>query len=75
MCHWRRWRSFPIGHSISAGAKPAHPPPVTFIDMAIIQAAICDALPGEEFDTLIGRPGYHQRNNGDLERREGTQLE
>ena len=29
-------------------------------------------LPGEEFDTLIGRPGYHQRNNGDLERREGT---
>jgi len=29
-------------------------------------------LPEEEFDTLIGRPGYHQRNNGDLERREGT---
>ena len=29
-------------------------------------------LPGEEFDTLIDRPGYHQRNNGDLERREGT---
>jgi hypothetical protein len=29
-------------------------------------------LPGEEFDTLIGRPGYHQRNNGDLERREGS---
>jgi hypothetical protein len=29
-------------------------------------------LPGEEFDTLIGRPGYHQRDNGDLERREGT---
>ena len=29
-------------------------------------------LSGEEFDTLIGRPGYHQRNNGDLERREGT---
>ena len=29
-------------------------------------------LPGEEFDALIGRPGYHQRNNGDLERREGT---
>jgi hypothetical protein len=27
-------------------------------------------LPGEEFDTLIGRPGYHQRDNGDLERRE-----
>ena len=29
-------------------------------------------LPGEEFDALSGRPGYHQRNNGDLERREGT---
>ena len=29
-------------------------------------------LPGGEFDTLVGRPGYHQRNNGDLERREGT---
>ena len=29
-------------------------------------------LPGEEFDALIGRPGYHQRDNGDLERREGT---
>jgi hypothetical protein len=29
-------------------------------------------LPGEEFDALIGRPGYHQRNNGDLERREGS---
>ena len=31
-------------------------------------------LPGEEFDALIGRPGYHQRSNGDLERREGTPL-
>ena len=29
-------------------------------------------LPEEEFDTLVGRPGYHQRDNGDLERREGT---
>ena len=29
-------------------------------------------LPGEEFDALIDRPGYRQRNNGDLERREGT---
>ena len=29
-------------------------------------------LPEGEFDTLIDRPGYHQRNNGDLERREGT---
>ena len=29
-------------------------------------------LPEAEFDALIGRPGYHQRNNGDLERREGT---
>ena len=29
-------------------------------------------LPREEFDALIGGPGYHQRNNGDLERREGT---
>ena len=29
-------------------------------------------LPGGEFDTLVGRPGYHQRDNGDLERREGT---
>ena len=29
-------------------------------------------LPGEKFDALIGRPGYHQRDNGDLERREGS---
>ena len=29
-------------------------------------------LPAEEFDTLVGRPGYHQRDNGDLERREGS---
>jgi hypothetical protein len=29
-------------------------------------------LPGEEFDALIDRPGYHQRDNGDLERREGS---
>ena len=29
-------------------------------------------LPGEEFDVLIGRPGYHQRDNGDLQRREGS---
>jgi hypothetical protein len=29
-------------------------------------------LPGEEFDTLIGRPGYRLRDNGDLERREGS---
>jgi hypothetical protein len=29
-------------------------------------------LPETDFDALIGRPGYHQRDNGDLERREGT---
>ena len=29
-------------------------------------------LPGEEFDTLIGRLGYHLCENGDLERREGS---
>ena len=29
-------------------------------------------LPESEFDTLVGRPGYHQRDNGDLERREGS---
>ena len=29
-------------------------------------------LPAGEFDTLVGRPGYHQRDNGDLERREGS---
>ena len=29
-------------------------------------------LPAEEFDTLVGRPGYHKRDNGDLERREGS---
>ena len=28
-------------------------------------------LPEREFDALVGRPGYHQRDNGDLERREG----
>jgi hypothetical protein len=29
-------------------------------------------LPAAEFDSLVGRPGYHQRDNGDLERREGS---
>jgi hypothetical protein len=29
-------------------------------------------LPAAEFDSLIGRPGYTQRENGDLERREGS---
>jgi hypothetical protein len=29
-------------------------------------------LPEREFDALVGRPGYHQRDNGDLERREGS---
>ena len=29
-------------------------------------------LPAEEFDTLVGRPGYQLRDNGDLERREGS---
>jgi hypothetical protein len=29
-------------------------------------------LPGADFDALIGRAGYHQRDNGDLERREGS---
>ena len=29
-------------------------------------------LPEGEFDTLVGRPGYHERDNGDLERREGS---
>jgi hypothetical protein len=29
-------------------------------------------LPAGNFDALIGRPGYHQRDNGDLERREGS---
>jgi hypothetical protein len=29
-------------------------------------------LPGEEFDALIGRPGYHLCENGHLERREGS---
>jgi hypothetical protein len=29
-------------------------------------------LAGEEFDALIGRPGYHLCENGDLERREGS---
>ena len=28
--------------------------------------------PREEFDALVGRPGYHQRDNGDLERRKGS---
>jgi hypothetical protein len=29
-------------------------------------------LPAEEFDTLIDRPGYRLRDNGDLERKEGS---
>ena len=28
--------------------------------------------PAGNFDALIGRAGYHQRDNGDLERREGS---
>jgi hypothetical protein len=29
-------------------------------------------LPATEFDNLVGRPGYQLRDNGDLERREGS---
>jgi hypothetical protein len=29
-------------------------------------------LPETDFDALIGRPGYSLRDNGDLERREGS---
>ena len=29
-------------------------------------------LPNADFDVLIGRPGYSLRENGDLERREGS---
>jgi hypothetical protein len=29
-------------------------------------------LPGGEFDAPADRPGYHRRDNGDLERREGV---
>ena len=29
-------------------------------------------LPEGELDALVGRPGYHERDNGDLERREGS---
>ena len=29
-------------------------------------------LPAEEFDPLVGRPGYSLRANGDLERQEGS---
>ncbi len=29
-------------------------------------------LPGGNFDALIDRPGYRLRENGDLERREGS---
>jgi hypothetical protein len=29
-------------------------------------------LPEGEFDTLVGRPGYRLRDNGDLERGEGS---
>jgi hypothetical protein len=29
-------------------------------------------LPAGEFDTLVGPPGYHQRDNGDLERKKGS---
>ena len=31
-------------------------------------------LPEGEFDTLVGRPGYLLRDNGDLECREGSLL-
>ena len=42
--------------------------------VALVQASAerVVVLPGEEFDSLVGRPGYHQRENGDLQRREGS---
>ena len=44
--------------------------------IAVVQAAKgaerVIVLPEANFDALIGRPGYHQRDNGDLERREGS---
>ena len=51
--------------------------PISLLVFRVVQEGKASAervivLPGEEFDSLIGRPGYHQRNNGDLERREGS---
>jgi hypothetical protein len=36
------------------------------------QAERVIVLPPAEFDSLVDRPGYSQRDNGDLERREGS---
>jgi hypothetical protein len=43
--------------------------------IAVIQGGSAErvmVLPDAEFESLIGRPGYHSRPNGDLERREGN---
>jgi hypothetical protein len=45
--------------------------------IAILQGGKASAerviiLPQGEFDSLIDRPGYRLRDNGDLERREGS---
>ena len=53
-------------------ARFARPEVLNQIAVVKASAERVIVLPGEEFDVLIGRPGYHQRDNGDLQRREGS---
>ena len=51
--------------------------PEVMNQIAVVQGGKASAervivLPREEFDALIDRPGYRLRDNGDLERREGS---
>ncbi len=53
-------------------ARFARPEVLNQIAVVKASAERVIVLPGEEFDVLIGRPGYQQRENGDLQRREGS---
>ena len=65
-------------HDIAGHAGQKYPNGMVMNQIAVVNqggkasAERVIVLPGEEFDALIGRPGYHQRDKGDLERREGS---
>jgi hypothetical protein len=53
-------------------ARPEVMNQIAVVNQAGKSPAEREIVPEGEFDTLVGRPGYHQRDNGDLERREGS---
>ena len=60
-------------HSVSKRGRQGEGRPTLYTpELASRLADQVIVLPGEEFDALIGRPGYHLCENGDLERREGS---